>query len=122
MRPPATGAPDDAQADCIARAAPLVAAFAGDPRLLLLTAGVTRVTQDSDVAVAWACAAAAVLELLLMGWGVGEAMGEVVGQLRAWGIGAQGGGGGEGGGGEGGEGGTGAAGELYGYDGVVGGG
>lgn len=65
LRPPATGA-DDAQADGITRLAPLVALFAGDSRLMSLTAAVTRVTQDTPAAVAWACAAAAVLERLVL--------------------------------------------------------
>jgi hypothetical protein len=44
LRPPATGA-DDKQADCVARLAPLLAAFAGDEQLFLCVEAATRVTQ-----------------------------------------------------------------------------
>lgn len=88
MRPPATGA-DDAQADAIARLAPLVAVFAGDARLMQLTAAVTRVTQDTPAAVAWACAGAAVLERLLLGAGAAAAVRETVQKLRREGPGAE---------------------------------
>jgi ADP-ribosylglycohydrolase len=81
LRTPATGA-DDAQADAIARVAPLVALFAGDPRLMQLTAAVTRVTQDTPTAVAWACAAAAVLERLLLGQGAAAAVQETAQELK----------------------------------------
>lgn len=87
MRPPATGA-DDAQADAIARLAPLVALFAGDARLMQLAAAVTRVTQDTPSAVAWACAGAAVLERLLLGAGAAAAVRETVQELRREGPGA----------------------------------
>lgn len=66
LQPPDTGT-DDAQADCITRVAPLVALYADDPRLMHLTAAVTRVTQHAPLAVTWACAAAAVLEQLVLG-------------------------------------------------------
>lgn len=81
IRPPATGA-DDAQADAIARLAPLVALFAGDARLMQLTAAVTRVTQDTPTAVAWACAGAGVLERLLLGVGAAAAVQATVHELR----------------------------------------
>jgi ADP-ribosylglycohydrolase len=81
MRPPATGA-DDAQADAITRVAPLVSMFAGDARLMQLTAAVTRVTQDTATAVAWACAGAAVLERVLMGQRAAAAVRETAQELR----------------------------------------
>jgi ADP-ribosylglycohydrolase len=81
MRPPATGA-DDAQADCVARLAPLLALYAGDPRLMQLVAAVTRVTQASSTAVAWAVAAAAVLERLMQGQGAAAAVRETADELR----------------------------------------
>ncbi|MEW5301883.1 MAG: hypothetical protein WDW36_004710 [Sanguina aurantia] len=65
LLPPNTGAPD-AQANCIARLAPLAAAFAGDAQLMTAVECATRVTQNSDAAVGWACAGAAVLEALLL--------------------------------------------------------
>jgi ADP-ribosylglycohydrolase len=81
LRPPATGA-DDAQADCIARLAPLVAAYAGDDRLMQLVSAATRVTQGAPTAVAWACAAAAVLERLLQGATAAAAVADTVQELR----------------------------------------
>jgi ADP-ribosylglycohydrolase len=81
MRPPATGV-DDAQADAVTRLPPLVALYAGDPRLMDLTAAVTRVTQDSAAAVAWACAAAAVLGRLVMGQGAAAAVEATMQELR----------------------------------------
>jgi hypothetical protein len=66
MQPPASGA-DDFQANCVARLAPLVAAFAGNPRLMELVEMATRVTQNTDAAVAWACSGAAVLEGIILG-------------------------------------------------------
>jgi hypothetical protein len=47
-----------------------------------LTAAVTRVTQDTADAVAWACAAAAVLERLVMGQGAAAAVEATVQELR----------------------------------------
>ncbi len=66
LKPPATGA-DDFQANCAARLAPLVAAFAGDARLMEVVEMATRVTQNTDAAVAWACTGAAVLEGVILG-------------------------------------------------------
>lgn len=86
LQPPATGA-DDAQADCIARLAPLVALYAGDERLMQLTAAVTRVTQDTAAAVAWACAGAAVLERLMGGEGAAAAVRATVEELQQEGPG-----------------------------------
>lgn len=83
--PPASGA-EDAQADCVARLAPLVAAFAGHPRLMRLVAAATRTTQNTDDAEAWACAGAAVLERLLLGdesATLADAVAETVQELRS---------------------------------------
>lgn len=76
MLPPNTGAAD-AQANCVARLAPLAAAFAGDAQLMVAVECATRVTQNSDAAVAWACTGAAVLEALLLK-GNRERQGEAV--------------------------------------------
>jgi ADP-ribosylglycohydrolase len=62
--PPGTGAAD-AQANAIARAAPLVAGWAGSPELHAVVRRATRVTQNSDTAVVWAGAGAAVLEAVV---------------------------------------------------------
>ncbi|KAJ9526617.1 hypothetical protein QJQ45_017626 [Haematococcus lacustris] len=64
--PPATGAPD-AQANCIARLAPLVAAWAGSAGLVPAVRRATRVTQNSDEACSWGAAGAAILEAVLLG-------------------------------------------------------
>ncbi|KAG2433550.1 hypothetical protein HYH02_012667 [Chlamydomonas schloesseri] len=98
MPPPLSGA-NDAQANAIARLAPLVAAFAlGDQAsgaseggaeneqpmgLLKCVELATRVTQNTDAAVAWACAGARVLELVLAGWRAEAAVREVVADLRS---------------------------------------
>jgi hypothetical protein len=58
---------DDAQANCVARLPPIVAAFAGDAALLPAVADMVRVTQSSDTAVAWGTAAARVLEQVILG-------------------------------------------------------
>lgn len=64
--------------------------YAGDPRLMQLTAAVTRVTQDTATAVAWACAGAAVLERVLLGQGAAAAVQETVQELRQERSGKQG--------------------------------
>jgi hypothetical protein len=61
--------------------------FAGDARLMQLTAAVTRVTQDTAPAVAWACAGAAVLERVLLGQGAAAAVKETMQELRQEGAG-----------------------------------
>eukprot|EP00775_Hariotina_reticulata_P011315 gene11315-11465_t len=82
LKPPATGA-EDQQADTVARLAPIVAAFNGDPRLLQLVEAVTRVTQNTAAAVAWACTGAAVLErVMLEGRGVTQAVRATLQELR----------------------------------------
>lgn len=81
LQPPAAGA-DDQQADCIARLAPLVAMFAGDERLMGLVEAATRTTQNTDAAVAWGCAGAAILERLLLGKSAAEAVRETAEELQ----------------------------------------
>eukprot|EP00198_Chlamydomonas_reinhardtii_P003957 XP_001693293.1 predicted protein [Chlamydomonas reinhardtii] len=95
MPPPLSGA-NDAQANAIARLAPLVAAFGlgmqspgggeDDEQpagLLKCVELATRVTQNTAAAVAWACAGARVLELVLGGWRAEAAVREVVADLRS---------------------------------------
>ena len=57
---------NDAQANCIARLAPLVAMYCGDPRLPLMVEISTRCTQNTDAACAWGLAGARVLERLML--------------------------------------------------------
>ncbi|KAI8470947.1 MAG: ADP-ribosylation/Crystallin J1 [Monoraphidium minutum] len=96
MAPPASGA-EDAQANCVARLAPLVAAFAGHPNFMRIVAAATRTTQNTDEAEAWACAGAAVLEALIVdGCGAREAVERAAAELGG-GSGARAGRGGSGG-------------------------
>jgi hypothetical protein len=113
LPPPWSGA-DDKQADCVARVAPLVAAFGGEggrtagdgaPRLsssasasasslqttLLERAAemATRVTQNDDEAVAWACAAALVLRRVVLGDRIEDAATVVASRLERWGAGRE---------------------------------
>ena len=78
---PGCGVPDD-QANAVARLPPLVAAFAGDARLLPAVESMVRVTQDSDVAAAWGMAAARVLEAVILGATPADAVGIAIRQLR----------------------------------------
>lgn len=72
-----------AQANCVARLAPLAAGFCGHRAALLEAVGLSaRVTQNTDAAVAWGCAAAAVLEGLLLGGTALESVLAVVRELR----------------------------------------
>jgi ADP-ribosylglycohydrolase len=57
---------NDAQANAVARLAPLVAMFCGDPKLHLMIEVSTRCTQNTDAACAWGLAGAMVLERLLL--------------------------------------------------------
>lgn len=85
-RPPRTGA-HDWQANCFTRLGPVVAAYhAGGEEeglALLLTAveRATRVTQNTDRAVAWARAGAAVLARVISGAPVNDAVAGVVSEL-----------------------------------------
>lgn len=89
LRPPWSGA-DDKQADCVARVAPLVAAFGGgscwslssSSSLERATEMATRTTQNDDEAVAWACAAALVLRKVCLGERIEDAARAVVGELK----------------------------------------
>lgn len=78
---PACGA-EDAQANCVARLPPLVALLAGDPQLLPAVADMVRVTQNTDNAVAFACAAARILEIAILGAAPAEAVERAVAALR----------------------------------------
>ena len=60
---------DDSQADCFAKAVPVVCAFAGHPELPSYVETVVRCTQNSDIAVQYALAAARVLEACILGCG-----------------------------------------------------
>ena len=62
---PATGT-RDGSSDCFVKIVPVVAAFAGKPELLDRVADVVRVTQNNRVTVAYAQAAARVLESLIL--------------------------------------------------------
>jgi len=80
--PPLTGAAD-AQANCVARLAPLVAAFAGDGRLAVAVERATRTTQNSDAAAAWGAAGAAILERLVLGSAAAAAVAATAAELEA---------------------------------------
>jgi len=95
LPPPWSGA-DDKQADCVARVAPLVAAFGGgggdgDEGNATLGRAVemaTRTTQNDDEAVAWACAAALVLRRACLGERLEDAARGVVARLGEGGAGS----------------------------------
>lgn len=70
---PHTGVHDD-QANAFARLPPLVAALAGDARLLPAVRSMVRVTQDSACAAAHGAAAARVLEAIVLGATPAEAV------------------------------------------------
>ena len=74
---------DDAQANCIARLPPLVAAFAGDAALLPTVADMIRTTQDSPAAVAWGAAAARVLEAVILGAPPAQAVQAAIAAMQA---------------------------------------
>lgn len=65
---------EDAQNITTSRLAPLVVRLAGDPRLMLHVDAFTRVLQDDDRAVAYACAHARLLEHLLEGATLDQAL------------------------------------------------
>ena len=64
---PLCGDAKDCQVDCVAKAIPVTVAFAGQPELLQHVERAVRVTQNNDTAVAYAQAAARVLEACIMG-------------------------------------------------------
>ena len=55
---------------------------AGDPRLMEVVEMATRVTQNTDEAVAWACVGAAVLERILSGCTAAAAVSETIEELK----------------------------------------
>jgi len=65
-RPPVCGGNDE-QVDGCCKVPPLVARFAGDADLLTFVDRAVRVTQDTDLAVSYACGFARVLEKLVLG-------------------------------------------------------
>mmetsp|Transcript_31082 Transcript_31082/g.80970 ORF Transcript_31082/g.80970 Transcript_31082/m.80970 type:complete len:576 (+) Transcript_31082:133-1860(+) len=82
LQPPYTGA-NDAQANCIVRCPPLVACWAGSPGLFPAVQHATRVTQNSSAACVWACAAAAILEaVVLTGCSPSQAVAAVAAELQ----------------------------------------
>lgn len=81
VAPPATGAPD-AQANCVARLAPLVAGWGGSKELMHAVERATRVTQNSDAACAWGCAGAAVLERVVLGSAPSAAVWAAIAELE----------------------------------------
>ena len=56
----------DGSSDCFVKIVPIVAAYAGSPQMLERVADVVRVTQNNDLTVAYAQAAARVLERLIL--------------------------------------------------------
>jgi len=62
-----TSGSDDSQADCFVKTVPVVCAFAGQPELMNEVERAVRVTQNHDDAVAYAKAAARVLEACILG-------------------------------------------------------
>lgn len=67
----------------MARLAPLLAMFCGHPQLMQYVEYTTRVTQNSDAAVAWGCTGAAVLERILHGHTAQQAVEETIRELEA---------------------------------------
>lgn len=79
---PVVRGPDVAAEVAIAGLAPLVVRFAGDPRLMSHVDAYTRVLQDSDRAVAYACAHARLLATLLRGASLDKALDGLLGVLE----------------------------------------
>ncbi|CAD7950397.1 unnamed protein product [Amoebophrya sp. A25] len=57
---------NDGSSDCFIRAVPVVARYAGDPSMLDRVSEVVRVTQNNALTVACACAAARILEQIIL--------------------------------------------------------
>lgn len=74
---------DDSQVNCLVRLPAVVAAFAGSPSMLPAVVDAIRVTQNTDAAVAWGCAAARVLEAMILGASAPAAVMATVTALRA---------------------------------------
>eukprot|EP00730_Choanoeca_flexa_P010174 TRINITY_DN1630_c0_g1_i2.p1 TRINITY_DN1630_c0_g1~~TRINITY_DN1630_c0_g1_i2.p1 ORF type:complete len:461 (+),score=112.89 TRINITY_DN1630_c0_g1_i2:89-1471(+) len=66
LKPPHSGA-HDKQINCCTRLAPLLAMYAGHPELDQVVEQCTRVTQNTQAAVAWATLGTRVLEKILLG-------------------------------------------------------
>lgn len=79
-RPPSCGSGDE-QVDGCCKVAPLVALLAGHPDLLPSVNEAIRVTQNTDVAAAYACGFARVLEKLVLG--TASTIDEAIVQARA---------------------------------------
>lgn len=74
---------DDHQVNCMVRLAPIVAAFAGSPLMLPAVEDAIRVTQNDEIAVAWGCAAARVLEATILGASPATAVLATISALKA---------------------------------------
>jgi ADP-ribosylglycohydrolase len=66
LKPPQSGA-HDKQINCCTRLAPLLAMYSGHPGLDIIVEQCTRVTQNTQAAVAWASLGSRVLEKILLG-------------------------------------------------------
>lgn len=71
---PRCGDPDDTQANCFVKVPPLVAYYAGSPALAAAVEQAVRVQQNNDLAVAVGLAAARILERVILGDTVAEAV------------------------------------------------
>jgi ADP-ribosylglycohydrolase len=79
---PGCGTVGDDQANALARLPALVAALCGSPDLLPSVAALVRVTQESEVAVAYGCAAARILEAIILGSTPTKAVADALAALR----------------------------------------
>ncbi|XP_060078009.1 crystallin J1A-like [Ylistrum balloti] len=61
-----TGSPTDEQIDCVLRIVPVVAMYAGHPKMLNIAEEVVRITQESDFTVVVALCAARILEHFIL--------------------------------------------------------
>lgn len=57
---------NDGSSDCFVKAVPAIALFAGHPRLKSFVSDVVRVTQNNGTTVGYACAAASILEQMIL--------------------------------------------------------
>eukprot|EP00746_Dinoflagellata_sp_MGD_P028917 gnl/MRDRNA2_/MRDRNA2_168426_c0_seq1.p1 gnl/MRDRNA2_/MRDRNA2_168426_c0~~gnl/MRDRNA2_/MRDRNA2_168426_c0_seq1.p1 ORF type:complete len:450 (+),score=80.43 gnl/MRDRNA2_/MRDRNA2_168426_c0_seq1:74-1351(+) len=74
---------NDGSSDCFVKVVPVVALYAGDPQLLDRVAEVCRMTQNNRHAVAFACAAARILESIILDGVCGaEAVSLAVGDMK----------------------------------------
>lgn len=70
----ALGHPEDFQANCFAKVPLLVARYAGKPELLPMVEAAVRVQQNNDKAAAYGTAAASILERVVLGSSLDEAL------------------------------------------------